>query len=199
MKNTLLKSIFSSNTRVKLFSWFFLQPGGAYYARQLEKELKTPVSQLRRELLNLEKCGFLFAAREGNQVRYSANKNFVIYDELRSLFLKTGAIGDVLIDALKPVKGVELAFVYGSYAAGDEHAGSDIDLMVVGNVMEKELRGAVAEAEKRLHKPVNYSLYEKKEVEKKLAKKDNFITGTFNGPKFMLKGSTDDRLFRTAK
>ena len=89
MKSNPLKALFSSETRIKVLSWFFLNPDSSYYARQLEKTLKTPVSQLRRELINLVDCGFLSISKEGNQVRYSVNKDFTIYEELRSSMVHT--------------------------------------------------------------------------------------------------------------
>lgn len=44
-------------------------------------------------------------------------------------------MADVLRAALQPLWPlVELAFVYGSLAKGTEHAGSDVDLMVIGTL-----------------------------------------------------------------
>jgi predicted nucleotidyltransferase len=60
---------------------------------------------------------------------------------------KTTGIADVLHDALAPMAGaVDLAFVYGSMAAGTEHAGSDIDLMILGDAGFAEVVHALVPA-----------------------------------------------------
>jgi len=193
----ILKSLFSSDTRIKVLSHFFLHPGESYYLRQLEKLLKIPGGQLRRELLNLEDIQLLISSKEGNQKRYSINKDFSLYDELKNIFLKTTSAGDIIRESLSRLKGIELAFIYGSFAKGGEHPGSDIDIMIVGRVSDKEISRIISNVEKRLKRMVNYSLYERKEVKARLKKKDNFIFTVFNEPHIILIGSKNDELFRT--
>ena len=48
--------------------------------------------------------------------------------------LKIVGLGDLLAEALRGLKGVEVAFVFRSLAAGAGGAGSDVDLMVIGDV-----------------------------------------------------------------
>ena len=53
------------------------------------------------------------------------------------MVLKTTGIGDLLRAALANVAGIACAFVYGSVAAGDDNADSDIDIMIVGTSRTK--------------------------------------------------------------
>src|SRR3972149_4849531 len=192
-----LKALFSSETRIKALSHFFLHAGESFYLRQLEKILKIPVGQLGRELLNLEKIHRLTSSLEGNQKRYSVNRGFMLYEELKNIFLKTAGAGDTIRESLSGLKGVEIAFIYGSFAKGEEHPGSDMDVMVVGETPEKEIGRTISSVEKRLKRTVNYSLYEREEVKTRLDKKDNFIMTVFSEPRIILIGSKDDELFRT--
>ena len=192
-----LKALFSSETRIKALSHFFLHAGESFYLRQLEKILKIPVGQLGRELLNLEKIHLLTSSLEGNQKRYSVNRGFMLYEELKNIFLKTAGAGDTIRESLSGLKGVEIAFIYGSFAKGEEHPGSDMDVMVVGDTPDKEIGRTISSAEKRLKRTVNYSLYEREEVKTRLDKKDNFIMTVFSEPRIILIGSKDDELFRT--
>ena len=192
-----LKALFSSETRIKALSHFFLHAGESFYLRQLEKILKIPVGQLGRELLNLEKIHLLTSSLEGNQKRYSVNRGFMLYEELKKIFLKTAGAGDTIRESLSGLKGVEIAFIYGSFAKGEEHPGSDMDVMVVGETPDKEIGRTISSAEKRLKRTVNYSLYEREEVKTRLDKKDNFIMTVFSEPRIILIGSKDDELFRT--
>lgn len=195
--NPVLKSLFSSNTRIRVLSHFFLHPGESYYLRQLERLLKIPVGQLGRELLNLEKIQLLTSSMEGNQKRYSINQNFPLYDELKNIFLKTTSVGDIIRESLSKLKGIELAFIYGSFAKGEEHPGSDIDIMIVGSTSDKEISRVISDVENKLKRTVNYSLYERREVKTRLKKKDNFILTIFHEPHIILLGNKNDELFRT--
>lgn len=195
--NQVLKALFTSESRIALLAYFFLHPEESFYLRQLERLLKKPVGQLSRELLNLEKIGLLVSSQEGNQRRYTVNKDFPLHDELRTVFLKTAGAGDVIRGALSKLEGVELALVYGSFAKGEEHSGSDIDVMIVGTVADKDVGRTISTAERKLKRPVNYSLYEREEVMARLKRKDNFIMTVFGEPHIVLIGSKNDRLFRT--
>jgi hypothetical protein len=65
---------------------------------------------------------------------------FSVFSDLRGLLFRTAGLLDFLADALKPLAAkVRMAFVYGSTAAGCEQRGSDIDLIVVGDVSHAAL------------------------------------------------------------
>lgn len=192
-----MKALFTSETRIKVLSHFFLHPDESFYVRQLERLLKKPVGQLSPELSNLESIQLLTSYQEGNQRRYSINRGFALYDELKTIFLKTAGAGDVIRESLSKLEGVELAFIYGSFAKGEEHAGSDIDIMIVGKTPDRNVGRAISTAEKKLKRTVNYSFYERKEIKARFKKKDNFVTTVFNEPRITILGSNNDELFRT--
>jgi len=192
----ILKGLFTSKVRVKLLEHFLTHSNDSFYLRQLEKLLNEPGSPIGRELLNLEKIGILKSHYIGNQKHYQVNKEIIIYEELRMIFLKT-SIGQVIEKHLSVIEGVELAFIYGSFAKGEEFQESDIDIMIVGNLMDKEVNKAISRCEEELNRTVNYSLYERKEVKTRLKKKDNFILTVFSEPHIILLGSKNDELFRT--
>lgn len=194
----ILTSLFSSRTRIRLLSHFFLHPKDNFYIRQLERLLDEPVGKLRPELLNLEGIGILLSWHEGNQRRYQLNQDFPIYEELRSIFLKTAGLGDIIRKHLAEVKGVELAFIYGSYAKGEERADSDVDVMVVGEASTLELSTAFRKMEQELRREVNYSLFDREEVKQRLGEGIGFIPSVFSGPRMIIKGDGDDELFRHA-
>ena len=88
----MLKILFSTNTRVKLITRFVTRPKERFYLRQLERLLGESLTPLRRELVRLEKFGFLTSKMEGNQKYYAVNEGFPIYSELKSIILKTHGI-----------------------------------------------------------------------------------------------------------
>ncbi len=80
-----------------------------------------------------------------NQVFYRANPDHPIFAELHALLAKTTGVFHLLREALAPLaENIEFAFVYGSFARGEEKAESDIDLMVIGEVTLDNLLGQVS-------------------------------------------------------
>jgi predicted nucleotidyltransferase len=87
---------------------------------------------------------------------------------------------------------MDCAFVYGSVARSDEHALSDVDLMVIGSVGLAELTPALRKAETRLGRDVNATSYSTRELRNKVAAKDHFLSEVLSGPKQFVKGDQRD-------
>lgn len=191
---SLLKTLFSSELRIGVLSHFFFHPGESIHVRGLADALNIPAGTVARELARLEKGGLLRSHAVGNQKHYSLNKDNAILEELRSIFLKMSGAGSALKDSLENVPGVEIAFIFGSYAEGRATASSDLDLMVVGGADEKVLAPIIAGIEDRLGRPVNYVLYPRDEVESRLGREGDFVNEVFCGTRLLLIGKADDPL-----
>jgi len=194
-----LKTLFSSKLRVKVLQHFFLHPGEEFYVRRLASELEGPVGSVARELASLEGAGILTSRRVGNQRHYGLSEDCPILEDLRNIFLKTAGAGAELRRALEKVPGVELAFLYGSYASGEAHAGSDLDLMIIGNVSDRDLAPVVARVERGLKREINYTIYTRDDAGKRLGKKGDFVHEVLAGPHILLIGDERDELFRAGR
>jgi len=127
--------LFPARTRRRALSVLLLQPGRSLHVREIARLVGAPAGTVVKELDRLHAAGLLMKQRVGNQVRFSADTRHPVYVELSGLLRKTVGLADVLKDALAPLSDrVHLAFVFGSMARGSEHAGSDIDVLVVGDV-----------------------------------------------------------------
>jgi len=197
--NNILKTLFSSEVRINILSHFFMHPDEGYYIRQLEKILKKPVSNIQKELIKLEKIDLLSSSVEGNQKRYILKNEFPLYDELRNIFIKTTGLSDLIRDSLHLIKKIEFAFIYGSFATGDETSQSDVDLMIVGNVSGIIINKSIKEVEKQINRMINYSIYSKGEIEKRISADDNFIKTILEAPIILIIGNKDDKLFGIRK
>ena len=72
----------------------------------------------------------------GNQKHYQANRESPVFAELHGLIVKTVGVAEPLRRALKAQAGeIRAAFVYGSVAKKGDKAGSDIDLMVISDML----------------------------------------------------------------
>lgn len=192
-----LKRLFSSNLRIKVLSHFFFHPGESFHVRHLASLLDEPAGTLTRELTNLAEVGILHLEPVGNQKRFSINRRHPFIDDLRNIFLKTTGASSELKSLFQTLPGVEIAFIFGSYVTGEASATSDLDVMVVGKVSDREIAPLVAIVERRLSRPVNYVLYPRHEIGSRLGKVGDFINEVFRGPNILLKGSNDDPLFGT--
>lgn len=184
----MLYRLFTSKVRIELLSTFFLRPDTAFYVREIARITGEDYKNVSLELRNLEEIGLLRSQKRGNLKYFSLNNQFLIYEELKSILLKTrGAIG-VLKDALSKVRGIDFAFIYGSLASGTETAESDIDIMVIGKIALERLLKLTRKPEGILAREINPSLFDLAEVNRRVKAKDPFITEVLSGPKIMLVG-----------
>lgn len=72
---------------------------------------------------------------------YQANQEHPDFPEIRALLAKTTGVFRILKTALMPLSSrINLAFIYGSVARGEDKATSDIDLMVSKEVSLDDVR-----------------------------------------------------------
>jgi predicted nucleotidyltransferase len=107
---------------------------------------------------------------------------------LKGLVLKTIGVFGEIKSALGTLPGIKHAFIFGSYARGEENAQSDIDLMIVGNVDIEKIDERMAELEKKVGRSINYLTFDSREFSRKRKKKDGFIMEVLKGKKIMLVG-----------
>jgi predicted nucleotidyltransferase len=84
---------------------------------------------------------------------------------------------------------IELAFVYGSVAKGNDTAKSDIDLMVISEkVAYADLFAALEPATSRLQRTVNPTLYSRMEIDKRIREGNAFVKRVLVQPKLWVIG-----------
>jgi uncharacterized protein len=186
-----LERLFGSRIRAKLLGWFFAHTDERFFGRQLAPIIAEDHANLSRELIRLEKLGILFSDRQGNQKHFQANRNCPFFNELRGLVLKTTGVIGQLRAMLESIPGVTWAIVYGSYARGEEKTGSDLDILVVGQVDLDLLDEAIQGMEKESGRTINYVLYDAHEFRSKVEAQDGFITDVLSGDKISLAGKID--------
>jgi predicted nucleotidyltransferase len=85
---------------------------------------------------------------------------------------------------------INAAFVYGSVAKGTDTAGSDIDLMVIGDALSySELYAALQNVEEALGRKISPTFLAPKDWRRKAAEKGSFIDKIKALPKIFIFGS----------
>ena len=187
-----IEKIFGSKIRAKLLAWLYMHPDERFFVRQLSNILKGDSTNISRELSNLEKAGILSSAKESNLKYFCANEKCPFFNELKGLVLKTVGVIGVLKSSLQNFQGIKFAFVYGSYARGEEKTDSDVDLMIIGNIDFDSLDLIIDDIEKKIGRSMNYITYDYKEFANKRKTKDGFIIDVLKDKKIMLIGNEND-------
>ena len=190
---TLAEALFTK-TQQRVLSVLFGQPQRSFYANELIELAQSGSGAVQRELARLQTSGLVTVCRIGNQKHFQANADAPIYEELRSIVLKTFGMADVVRSALTPLWPlVEVAFIYGSLAKGTEHAGSDVDLMVVGSLPSNaQLLEVLQPAQAQLGRAINPTLYTAAEFTQRVRDGKSFMMRVLEQPKIFVKGTDHD-------
>jgi predicted nucleotidyltransferase len=189
-KTSLAGALFSG-VQLRLLGLSFGQPDRAFHASELIRLVGSGSGAVQRELAKLSNAGILAVATSGNRRLYQANRQSPIFGELHGLIVKTVGLVEPLRRALKPYDSeIDVAFVYGSVAKGEDTAKSDIDLMIIGNDLAySELYATLQKAEKSLLRPVNPNLMTKIEWAQKRTGKNSFVNTISQQPKLFVFGT----------
>ncbi|MGH7392937.1 MAG: nucleotidyltransferase domain-containing protein [Candidatus Rokuibacteriota bacterium] len=186
-------SVLFGRTRRRVLGWLLGHPDEMFYLRQIVRHAGAGQGAVQRELGLLTRAGLLRRTVQGRQVYFQANRESPIFRELQAVFLKTVGVADVLREALAPIADrVLVAFVFGSAARGELRADSDIDLLVVGDAPFESVAGALAEAQERLGRDVNPTVYPPDEFRTKIGAGHHFLTTVLQGPRVFVIGGPDE-------
>jgi len=186
----MLERIITSKAKRGVLALFFTNPKSSFYVREVCRKARIQPNEASAELEKLCAAGILQSERRGNLLFYSANPSCSIYNELKAIVLKTAGVGDALREAIGKSAGVKFAFIYGSYARGEERKESDIDVMIIGRASPEEISGSLLACEKMIGREINYSIYPEEEISAKRRK--GYIEGVLKGKKVMLAGEEDE-------
>jgi predicted nucleotidyltransferase len=192
-KQSALEALFPE-TRQAILGKLLLHPERCWYLSDLAAALgRRHPSSLQRELESLVAAQILVRREEGNRVYFQANTTNPIFPELAGLLEKTTGMATVLQAALQKLSPrIKLAFIHGSVARHDERAGSDVDLLIIGQVGLSEVAPALRAAEERLGRAVNAAVYSETEFGDKLRGGHHFLTAVRQEKKIFLIGSQDE-------
>jgi len=189
----MLRSLFSSDTRIQLLRIFLMNPDTEYYGRQLTEMLDAYPHAVHVELKNLESIELIQKRISGKQHYYSANTAHPLYRDLQNIIRKTVGLKDVIQGALNPFRDdIDYAIVYGSFASGDFTSESDVDLIIKGDVKSRKISSALLEAGELLQRELNFTIFTREEFRSRIKNNDHFITRVVNKPMMFLIGDESD-------
>ncbi len=176
--------------QARLLGLVFSQPQRRFQGSELIREAGSGVGGTHRQLKRLTEAGLFTLVPMGSQKFYQANRKSPIFGELHSLILKTVGLAQPLRDALSPVADrVKAAFVYGSIAAGNARAESDVDLMVISDNLDyASVFELLQPVEQLLARKINPTVMPSVDWTRKREMPDSFASRIATGPKIWVIG-----------
>lgn len=161
--NTMLSTLISSKTRIKLLMKLFLNPGNRAHLRGLADDFGESTNAVRVELNRFEEAGMLVSETEGNKKLFKANEKHPLFGDINSLVRKYVGVDRIIETVIERMGDVEKVFLTGDYAEGKDSG--IIDLLFVGNIDRKYLANLTAKAEQTVGKKIKYIVYQSDEWE----------------------------------
>ena len=181
--------------RRQVLALLLLRPDERFHVRELERLTGISAGSLHRELKAMSEAGLLIRGQQGNQVLYQADRSCSIFEELASIFRKTIGLGSELTTALEPIADrIDVAFVFGSMASGKQHAKSDLDICVLGEVELLDVVKAIGSLQESLQREINPVVMSAKQFASDLANQERFAERLVAEPKIFVIG--DENEFR---
>jgi predicted nucleotidyltransferase len=154
-----LLPLLRSQVQGDLLALLYLHPDQEYSLTEAARVIGASVKTVHTEASRLVAAGFAADRRQGNIRLLRAVTDSPISRPLTDLLAVTYGPQPVLTDLLSRTEGIQLAYIYGSWAA--RYLGepgpvpNDIDVLVVGTADRDELDRIAREAQTRLGRPVD--------------------------------------------
>lgn len=188
----MLKDLFISKTRVKLLTVFLSNPGKILYVRELVRMVSEQINAVRAELSRMEKAGMVNSENRANRKFYGFRKDYIYYDELSRLVAKSSGLGGDIIKERGKLGKVKYALLSGGYIRRRPVGPSDVDLLVVGNIVIPQLAQLVKSTENDVGREINYTVMSEEEFNFRKRRKDPFVTGILEKTRVVLIGDEEE-------
>src|ERR1700690_4395611 len=178
-----------SKARQQLLAYYFTNPAARHHLRDLAERLSIDPSNLSKEFGRLEHEGLFRSEVSGRQKYFQLNREYPLFNEVRSIIAKTIGAVPLLAESLKKIEGIEEAYLYGSFARNQQDAASDVDVLVIGKPKSDTLAETVQKLERQLGREINYTVLTRKELESRRGRKDAFVENVWHTKRVLLVGA----------
>lgn len=200
----LLVPLFHSEIRIKLLRFFLIEEIRFYSLFEISEKIREKISSLRKELKNLQNLGFIkekkmktitkikFNKKEKKRKRflfqikkyYQARNDFILYPELKALFLKSQLLLEtVLSKRIQKIGQIQLLILTGFFT---NLSYTQTDLLIVGRVNRKRLKNLIKKFEKEIGRSINYTVMSTQEFKYRHNLTDRFLFNILESKKIVV-------------
>lgn len=189
-----LEALGISEAAARILRYFLIRPDRTVHLRELQRTLGLGGASVQRQLERLVSIGALQGQRNGRRVEYGAVMNSPVWQAVRILEAHSTDPTPLVRNAFADVRGIEAAFLFGSFAKGTQRTDSDVDLFVVEtpDVDRKKLFSQLGELQLVLGREVNAVRYTQLSLAERLGQKQHpgwsFVIAALTGPKRWVAG-----------
>jgi predicted nucleotidyltransferase len=181
-----------TKNRAALLRLFYTNPEQSYYMQEIGRILGKKPGYFQRTLNNMVDEQIVVSEPKANARYFMANKDYPLYEELKSIVFKTVGVLGGIREILQKMGGVQYSFIYGSFARNEQTSMSDIDLMIIGIVDEDIVNKQLDGLEKLLKREINYKIYTPGDFRRALRRGEPFISEIMRGKKRMVIGDENE-------
>jgi predicted nucleotidyltransferase len=157
-----LLPLLRSRLQAEILTLVLLGPGQEWSLTGLAARTGGSVSSVQREITRAEQAGIVKSRRLGNTRLVEVAADSPLTAALTELLLRSFGPRQVLAEELAGIKGIDRAYLFGSWAAryaGEAgRAPADLDVLVIGSPDRDELDDAAQRAASRLAREVNVTI-----------------------------------------
>ena len=195
MNESTLAELFGGVERFRALRSLYAEPGRGFGQRELAAEAGVHPGNVARLLKRWAASGLVERRQQDGLPRYYASKDPSLVP-LATLMQQDSLLVRTLRDALAKVAGVKMAIVFGSVAAGQAGAGSDVDVLVLGTASELKLNAALKSAGRALGRPVHATAFTIDAFNKQMRAGEGFALGVAQGRRIPLIGDFDGEILQ---
>lgn len=177
-----------SATEARLLALLTSTPGQEFHTRELVRRVSGSPRPVHLALEKLARQGLVESRRVGPLRLWRMDPAHPLYRSLRELYARTVGIVAQLRMLLEGHKGIRFAFIFGSYARGDDDTRSDIDVFVVGDLKADPLISATQKLEADLGRELNAVVWTEQDLRKRIQERSPFLATVREEPKIWIAG-----------
>ena len=164
----------------KILTLLFLNEKEKFYIREIAGIIKEDTANVHKKLIEFKKEGLLSDEFQGKERFFFLNKDYPFLKEYKRIVLKGLGFEKNLEEKLKKIKGIDSAYIFGSYARNKLSLESDIDLLLIGDFDTLRLQKMLLEIQRLSNREINSVELTEKEFQKRRKEKDPFLEDVFS-------------------
>src|SRR5437773_1030335 len=197
MYHLFMPDIERSATEGRLLALLTSTPGQEFHTRELVRRIEGSPRPVQLALEKLLRQGLVESRRIGPLRLWHMDPANPVYPALRDLYARTVGLVAQLRTILEREPGVRYAFVFGSYARGDDDVRSDVDVLVVGDLGGHDILERLQSLEATLRREINPVVWSERDLTTRTRERAPFLMTLLAEPKIWLVGDKDDFNRRT--
>lgn len=192
-----MPDIKASGTEARLLALLTSTPGQEFHTRDLIRRIHGSPRPVQLALEKLLRQGLVESRRLGPLRMWHMDPANPVYPALRDLYARTVGLVAQLRTILERQAGVRYAFVFGSYARGDDDVRSDIDVLIIGEERGQDLLESLRSMEATLGREINPVVWSERELLTRARERAPFLMTLLSEPKIWVAGDEDEFNTRT--